>query len=297
MEVLFTFGTSRQFPYQRGYVIINAKSQEDAIAEFRLRYPNPVHPNLVNCAFWYSNASDIKRLKQFGNGGYGLHKYIDLMDTKRLSGLLYKREEGLDTTDVGFDEIVTAEYISPEEFIKHAGANDAQYYHFCKFLYDHVEVDDANNAVCDYTGFIVKYQNALRPFMKAHWRQQYPDMDDFCEAWIREFHGYLAGMTSEDNYSKLTSTLIASEQQRLRRLAALPNPRVSICFPSGLPIEEHLTKEEALAYLKQVADKKGNPRFKNAFSIYNETTGEFVQKGRYDWEKSPLQQNRNDVVR
>lgn len=49
----FTFGSSSQFPYHGGYLIVKADDRNDAIEKYRKKYPD-VNENTVNCAFIYS---------------------------------------------------------------------------------------------------------------------------------------------------------------------------------------------------------------------------------------------------
>lgn len=77
MEVLFSFGTSEQFPFQGGYIIINATDKIAAVEEFRRLYPD-VHPGTLNCSDVYTNPNSIKRFKEDGNLGGGCHLYIPL---------------------------------------------------------------------------------------------------------------------------------------------------------------------------------------------------------------------------
>lgn len=217
METLFTFGSSRQFPFQNGYLIINARNEHEALSEFRLRYPD-IHEGVVNCADWYSNPEQIEKFKSGGNLGIGQHEYINLFDTSKLSGLLYVKG-GLDTYDKVFDAVVTTDFVSPEDFFEER--NDP-YYQFCKYFYDSIDVVDAQNDICDYTGFINQHYDYLRKFEKKNWARHYPDKDDFCEAWIKEFHGYLAGMATEESYKDLLGCLKASEQH----LKATQQPQI-----------------------------------------------------------------------
>ena len=48
----FTFGSSENFPYQNTYIIIASADFNDAVNEFRSRYPD-LHTNCLNCSFWY----------------------------------------------------------------------------------------------------------------------------------------------------------------------------------------------------------------------------------------------------
>lgn len=77
MEVLFSFGTSEQFPFQGGYIIINASNKIAAVEEFRRLYPD-IHPGILNCSDVYTNPGLIKDFKESGNLGAGCHLYLPL---------------------------------------------------------------------------------------------------------------------------------------------------------------------------------------------------------------------------
>ncbi len=77
MEVLFSFGTSEQFPFQGGYIIINASNKIAAVEEFRRLYPD-IHPGILNCSDVYTNPDLIKDFKESGNLGAGCHLYLPL---------------------------------------------------------------------------------------------------------------------------------------------------------------------------------------------------------------------------
>ena len=128
-----------------------------------------------------------------------------------LRDLLEAKGEGLDTGDKDFDIIVTAEYITKEEFAKY---KDEPYYKFAEWIYNHIKVVDPKNDICDYTGFVEKNMTALRNFSKQHWRYQYPDPDDFTYEWIGELHGFLAGNATDQNYSDLLNCLNGSNKER-----------------------------------------------------------------------------------
>ena len=49
----FTFGSSKRFPYQNGYLIVQASSIQQAIALFRVYYPD-FHEGTVNCSDYYN---------------------------------------------------------------------------------------------------------------------------------------------------------------------------------------------------------------------------------------------------
>mgnify|MGYP006880065481 FL=1 len=63
MEVLFSFGSSEQFPFQGGYIIINASNKIAAVEEFRRLYPD-IHPGILNCS---DDPNLIKDFKKFRN--------------------------------------------------------------------------------------------------------------------------------------------------------------------------------------------------------------------------------------
>ena len=81
MKVLFTFGNDKQFPYQNGYVTVEAKDREQALAYFRSRFPDKTE-GVLNCAFVYYEGQDdetIAKVEKDGNFKAGCHEYIDLM--------------------------------------------------------------------------------------------------------------------------------------------------------------------------------------------------------------------------
>ena len=49
----FTFGSDPRFPYYRGYLIVKAETQQEAIQKFRAKYPDR-SKHCINCAFYYS---------------------------------------------------------------------------------------------------------------------------------------------------------------------------------------------------------------------------------------------------
>ena len=66
MEFLFSFGTSEQFPFQGGCIIINAPNKIAAVEEFRRLHPD-IHPGILNCSDVHTNPNLIKDLKKFRN--------------------------------------------------------------------------------------------------------------------------------------------------------------------------------------------------------------------------------------
>jgi len=51
-EYYFTFGTSEQFPFKKGFVVVIADNKNRAVEIFNAHYP-PVHKDIINCAFVY----------------------------------------------------------------------------------------------------------------------------------------------------------------------------------------------------------------------------------------------------
>lgn len=76
----FTFGSSKQFPFQSGYIVLYAEDIKAAARTFKSLYPNPLEPDVLNCADYYSQEEWIKvtqkfykdeaPLKVIGKGGY-----------------------------------------------------------------------------------------------------------------------------------------------------------------------------------------------------------------------------------
>lgn len=93
MEVLFSFGTSEQYPFQRGYIIINAANRYDAVQEYRKRYPDRT-PGVINCADIYDNYYTVKEFKENGNLGAGCHLYIDLTREKEIAEMERRIQNG-----------------------------------------------------------------------------------------------------------------------------------------------------------------------------------------------------------
>lgn len=94
IEVLFTFGSSEQFPFQMGYVSITAPSVKEAIAEFRRNYPDR-YEDCLNCADYYYKEDSVAEVKEHGNGA-GCHRSIDItLSTKvaSVSNLISKAKE------------------------------------------------------------------------------------------------------------------------------------------------------------------------------------------------------------
>ena len=52
-DYFFTFGSSPQFPFSGGYLIVRAQNEHEAREKYKKHYPN-VHNNCLNCAFVYT---------------------------------------------------------------------------------------------------------------------------------------------------------------------------------------------------------------------------------------------------
>ncbi len=59
----FTFGSSKQFPFQNGYIVVKANDVTQAIALFRVYYPDK-NKEIINCSDFYSEDkwnADVKK--------------------------------------------------------------------------------------------------------------------------------------------------------------------------------------------------------------------------------------------
>lgn len=114
---------------------------------------------------------------------------------------LLKIKDCIDTGDNVYDAIVTVDLIEDEDV-------DDNYDRFCNYLQHNVDVIDAKNGVCDWTGFVKNNMEALKEFTKEHWVHTYEnDEDEFIYQWINELHLYCAGYTSEDIYKAFLDTI------------------------------------------------------------------------------------------
>lgn len=99
MEVLFSFGTSEQYPFQGGYIIINAANRYEAVQEYRKRYPDRT-PGIINCADIYDNYYTVADFKENGNLGEGCHLYIDLLRDKEIAEMERRLQNGEKISDL-----------------------------------------------------------------------------------------------------------------------------------------------------------------------------------------------------
>lgn len=72
----FTFGTSDDFPYSGGYIIIEAENLKAATRIFREYYPNPLSDTTLNCSDYYTEEEFEKTGMKAGNRGAGCHCII-----------------------------------------------------------------------------------------------------------------------------------------------------------------------------------------------------------------------------
>jgi len=71
LKFYYTFGTDKQFPYNRGWVEVIAENAKEADAKFREKFPDKT-PGILNCAFVYTEESFSKTtMAQGGN----LHEF------------------------------------------------------------------------------------------------------------------------------------------------------------------------------------------------------------------------------
>lgn len=76
MKVFYTFGSDERFPFQGGWVEVEAENIRQAHAIFRAHYPDRT-PGCLNCADYYAeqqfNASDMPTT---GNRGAFCHRRL-----------------------------------------------------------------------------------------------------------------------------------------------------------------------------------------------------------------------------
>lgn len=69
----FTFGTSLQFPYQNGYVTVDAENLKQAIEKFREHFPD--RHNVVDCSSYYTEEEWITTT-MYNNTDYPLYESL-----------------------------------------------------------------------------------------------------------------------------------------------------------------------------------------------------------------------------
>jgi len=76
LKFYFTFGTDKQFPYNRGWVEVIAENEKEAEAKFREKFPDKT-PGILNCACVYAEESFSKTIMaQGGNMQEFCHEVI-----------------------------------------------------------------------------------------------------------------------------------------------------------------------------------------------------------------------------
>ena len=82
-KTYFTFGTSQTFPYQNGWIEIEAPSQTKACEYFKNKYPHPTKPDILNCSFIYSEEEfkNTIMFKEQNNLGAACHEKITTKQT------------------------------------------------------------------------------------------------------------------------------------------------------------------------------------------------------------------------
>lgn len=93
----FTFGKHESFPYQKGWVEVEAATWSAAIAAFKAKYPNHHNKNDVNCSGMYDE-------KEFNNtfmpkyGNFGVYCHETLFADNSKTGLFIFNELALELT-------------------------------------------------------------------------------------------------------------------------------------------------------------------------------------------------------
>ena len=72
----FTFGSHSQYPYQNGYIIIEADSLTQATEYFKILFPNPDKPYLLRCAFYYNEKQWEKATENHLMKYYGTYRMV-----------------------------------------------------------------------------------------------------------------------------------------------------------------------------------------------------------------------------
>lgn len=74
LSFYYTFGILSQFPYQEGWVRVEAANRQEADSFFRLRFPD-VHKGFLNCDSIYTE-DQFQNLGKFVSGTKGCHEVI-----------------------------------------------------------------------------------------------------------------------------------------------------------------------------------------------------------------------------
>ena len=77
MKYYYTFGTSAQFPYKKGWVEVIAEDRDEVDKKFRTYFPDK-NPGLLNCSSIYTEDNFNKtEMKKLGNLGVFCHEVIE----------------------------------------------------------------------------------------------------------------------------------------------------------------------------------------------------------------------------
>lgn len=105
-----------------------------------------------------------------------------------------------DIGDTKYDVTVTCCYVDE--------IND-NYDKFCDLLTSKVTlIEGGDYPIADWSGFIEKNLDKFKQFAKENWYNSYENNDSkLIYEWVKEFHGYIAGLVSEKFYDKLVDFL------------------------------------------------------------------------------------------
>lgn len=100
-----------------------------------------------------------------------------------------------DVYDDDFDTCVTCCDCSDSE-------DEDNYYRFYSGIQKLVNVVENRKdwLIADWSAMIRQNKPILEEYMYKNWKRDYEDEDDFIYEWIREFHLWGAGYTSENTY-------------------------------------------------------------------------------------------------
>jgi len=76
MKLFYTFGTDERYPYQGGWVEVEAESARQAHAIFRKHYPDRI-PGILDCADYYTEKQFAEADMASGNFGAFCHRKLD----------------------------------------------------------------------------------------------------------------------------------------------------------------------------------------------------------------------------
>lgn len=71
----FTFGSDPHFPFQGGWIIIEAPDIRAAAKIFKVYYPNPHDDNVLNCSDYYT-AADFEASSMFKTSNRGVQCHL-----------------------------------------------------------------------------------------------------------------------------------------------------------------------------------------------------------------------------